>query len=68
MASSTMRARPEVGMDATEQPILLRVDRAVRVGEGELRYQLEHKDHHPLAHQDELLDVRVLSPGLGLFV
>ena len=44
-------------MDATEQPILLRVDRAVRVGEGELRYQLEHKDHHPLAHQDELLDV-----------
>jgi hypothetical protein len=43
--------------DATEQPILRRVDRAVRIGEGELRYQLEHKDNHPLAHADELLDV-----------
>ena len=41
----------------TERQILVRVDRAVRIGEGELRYQLAHKDHHPLAHEDELLDV-----------
>jgi hypothetical protein len=27
------------------------------VGEGELRYQLERKDHHPLAQADELRDV-----------
>ena len=41
----------------SERQILVRVDRAVRVGEGELRYQLEHKDDHPLAREDELLDV-----------
>jgi hypothetical protein len=40
-----------------EGQILVRVDRAVRIGEGELRYQLQRKDHHPLAQADELLDV-----------
>jgi hypothetical protein len=40
-----------------ERQILVRVDHAVRIGEGELRYQLERKDNHPLAREDELLDV-----------
>jgi hypothetical protein len=41
----------------TERQILVRVDRAVRIGEAELRYQLDRKDDHPLAREDELLDV-----------
>jgi hypothetical protein len=41
----------------TERQILVRVDRAVRIGEAELRYQLDHKDDHPLACSEELLDV-----------
>jgi len=35
----------------TERQILVRVDHAVRIGESELRYQLEHKDNHPLARE-----------------
>jgi hypothetical protein len=35
----------------------VRVDRAVRIGEAELRYQLDRKDDHPLARSEELLDV-----------
>jgi len=50
----------------TERQILVRVDHAVRIGEAELRYQLEHKDHHPLAREDELLDVLVDLEALGL--
>jgi hypothetical protein len=50
----------------TERQILLRVDRAVRIDEGELRYQLAHKDHHPLAEADELLDVLAELEQLGL--
>jgi len=46
--------------------ILRRVDRAVRVGERELRYQLEQKDEHPLAQADELLDVLVQLEAEGL--
>jgi hypothetical protein len=41
----------------TERQILVCVDRAVGIGEGELRYQLKHKDKHPLAYEDELCDV-----------
>ena len=66
MATTKMRVRPEAGMDAPERPILLRVNRAVRIGEGELRYQLDHKDHHPLAHADELLDVLADLEAEGL--
>jgi hypothetical protein len=50
----------------TQRQILVRVDRAVRVGEGELRYQLEHRDHHPLARADELLDVLAELEAVGL--
>ena len=49
-----------------DRQILVRVDRAVRIGEGELRYQLERKDHHPLAREDELLDVLADLEALGL--
>jgi hypothetical protein len=66
MVTATMSVRSRVGADAAEQLILLRVDRAVRVGEGELRYQLEHKDDHPLAHEDELLDVLAELEAQGL--
>ena len=66
MATSTTCVRPEVGADATDHLILRRVDRAVWVGERELRYQLEHKDEHPLAQADELLDVLVQLEAEGL--
>jgi len=58
----------ESGTDAVriDHLMLLRVDRAVRVGERELRYQLEHKDEHPLAQADELLDVLVQLEAEGL--
>jgi len=58
----------ESGTDAVriDHLILLRVDRAVRVGVRELRYQLEHKDEHPLAQADELLDVLVQLEAEGL--
>ena len=51
---------------AGERQILHRVDRGVRVGEGELRFQLERKDDHPLAHEDELLDVLAELEAQGL--
>src|SRR5918998_4118615 len=50
----------------TERQILVRVDRAVRIGEGELRYQLERKDDHPLARAEELLDVLAELESRGL--
>jgi hypothetical protein len=53
-------------LPATERQILLRIDRAVRVGERELRYQLDRKDNHPLAQTGELLDVLAELEGLGL--
>jgi hypothetical protein len=41
-----------------EQPVLRRIDRGgIHASERELRYQLEHKDGHPLARSPELLDV-----------
>lgn len=43
MATSMMSVRPVAGADATVRQILLRVDRAVRIGEDELRYQLEEQ-------------------------
>jgi len=53
-------------IDRAERQILHRVDRAVKIGEGELRYQLDRKDHHPLAQADELLDVLADLEALGL--
>jgi hypothetical protein len=50
----------------TERQILLRVDRGVRVGEAELRYQLDRKDDHPLAHEPGLLDVLAELQDQGL--
>jgi hypothetical protein len=51
----------------TELQILHRVDRGgIRVGERELRYQLERKDNHPLASEDELLDVLAELEARGL--
>jgi hypothetical protein len=52
--------------NGAERQILHRVDRAVKIGEGELRYQLERKDHHPLAHEDELLEVLAELEAMGL--
>ena len=49
-----------------ERQILLRVDRAVKVGERELRYQLDRKDDQPLAHAEELLDVLADLEAQGL--
>jgi hypothetical protein len=50
-----------------ERQILVRVDRGgIHIGEGELRYQLQRKDNHPLAQADELLDVLADLEARGL--
>ena len=66
MSAAATRAHRPPDIDVGERQILLRVDRAVKVGERELRYQLDRKDDHPLAHEDELLDVLADLEGLGL--
>jgi hypothetical protein len=53
-------------IDGSLRQILRRVDRAVKIGERELRYQLDRKDDHPLAHADELLDVLADLEDQGL--
>lgn len=64
--STTETRAPELGVDVTERLILVRVDRAVGIGEDELRYQLEHKHDHPLARAPELLDVLAELDARGL--
>ena len=63
--ASVLRQRSSV-TGAGERQILHRVDRAVRIGERELRYQLQRKDEHPLAESDELLDVLAELEQQGL--
>ena len=54
-------------VEAAEGQILVRVDRGgILIGERELRYQLERKDNHPLAREDELLDVLAEIEARGL--
>jgi hypothetical protein len=65
-ATATRAHHPLDNTDVGERQILPRVDRAVRIGEGELRYQLHRKDDHPLAPADELLDVLAELEALGL--
>ncbi|MGH9273976.1 MAG: hypothetical protein ACRDZU_04945 [Acidimicrobiales bacterium] len=50
----------------TTRQILQRVDRAIHIGERELRYQLAHKHEHPLADSAELLFVLAELEELGL--
>jgi hypothetical protein len=50
----------------TVRQILKRVDRAVAIGERELRYQLDRKHDHPLANSTELLFVLAELEELGL--
>jgi hypothetical protein len=50
----------------TMRQILQRVDRAVHIGERELRYQLASKQDHPLAQSGELLFVLAELEELGL--
>ena len=64
-ATATHVHRP-ASTDASVRQILRRVDRAVRIGERELRYQLKRKDNHPLAQTDELLDVLAELEQRGL--
>jgi hypothetical protein len=77
MSAATSSVRPVAGATGSgaqparlavgEQQILVRVDRGgIHVGEGELRYQLERKDAHPLAQVDELLDVLAELQARGL--
>jgi hypothetical protein len=68
MSATSIRAGSKVGADGTERLILVRVDRAIGIGEGELRYQLEHKHDHPLARAPELLDVLAALEERGLLV
>jgi hypothetical protein len=77
MSAATSSVRPVAGatgsgaqrapLPVAEQQILVRVDRGgMHIGEGELRYQLERKDAHPLARADELLDVLAELEARGL--
>jgi hypothetical protein len=64
--ASVLWSQPGV-LDVGEQQILVRVDYGgIQIGEGELRYQLERKDSHPLAQADELLDVLAELEARGL--
>jgi hypothetical protein len=54
-------------LPAGDRQILVRVDRGgILIGERELRYQLERKDAHPLAEEDELLGVLAELEARGL--
>jgi hypothetical protein len=54
-------------IDVSDSQILVRVARGgIRIGEGELRYQLACKDNHPLARAPELLDVLAELEARGL--
>jgi hypothetical protein len=56
-----------VSLPVGDRQILVRVNRGgMHIGEGELRYQLERKDNHPLAQADELLDVLADLEARGL--
>ncbi|MEA2496701.1 MAG: hypothetical protein QOJ29_4612 [Thermoleophilaceae bacterium] len=66
MSTTTMTPAAALADDATERQILVRVDRAIGIGESELRYQLEHRHDHPLARRPELLDVLAELEDRGL--
>jgi hypothetical protein len=54
-------------LDPPDPQILVRIQRGgIHIGEGELRYQLQRKDNHPLAREDELLDVLAEIEARGL--
>jgi alpha-D-ribose 1-methylphosphonate 5-triphosphate synthase subunit PhnL len=64
--ASVQRSLP-AAVEAAERQILVRVDRGgILIGERELRYQLQRKDNHPLACEDELLDVLAEIEARGL--
>jgi hypothetical protein len=66
---STVSESRRSTIDAGERQILVRVDRGgMFIGERELRYQLARKDNHPLADEDELLDVLAELEARGLIV
>jgi hypothetical protein len=66
MSVTATHVRRPAETDASQRQILRRVDHAVRIGERELRYQLDRKDNHPLAHAAELLDVLAELEDQGL--
>ena len=66
MSATTMHAHRRAGSAGSECQILRRITRGLLIGEGELRYQLERKDNHPLAQADELLDVLAELEQRGL--
>jgi hypothetical protein len=69
IAGATGAAKASVlwSIDPWERQILVRVQRGgILIRERELRYQLERKDNHSLAHADELLDVLAELEAQGL--
>jgi hypothetical protein len=63
MADSLTPAAGAVG----DEQILHRVARGgIHIQDRELRYQLQRKDNHPLAQEDELLDVLAQMKQRGL--
>jgi hypothetical protein len=55
--TTTTLARRSARTNSSERQILDRITRGLLIDERELRYQLDRKDNHPLAHAAELLDV-----------
>ncbi|MEA2232396.1 MAG: hypothetical protein QOD83_2212 [Solirubrobacteraceae bacterium] len=65
--ASVLWSLPPAALVAGERQILMRVDPGgVLIGEGELRYQLERKDDHPLARRPDLLDLVAELEDRGL--
>jgi hypothetical protein len=61
-----MSATEHVQVTEHERQILVRIDGGIRTPEEELRYQLDRKDHHPLACDERLLDVLAELEERGL--
>ena len=67
MSTARVKENRRSAADVGDRQILVRVERGgIHVGEGELRYQLQRKDAHPLAQADELLDVLAELEARGL--
>jgi hypothetical protein len=67
MSTARVKESRRSAVDIGDRQILVRVDRGgIHIGEGELRYQLERKDAHPLARAGELLDVLADLEARGL--
>lgn len=67
VAIATVSRAERTSLADDNRQVLVRIDRGgLRICEAELRYQLERKDHHPLARDPALLDLLADLEEAGL--